>query len=96
MNDIKTLKRTDYTHYLRPRQARVLESAKVRRSTAADTMTISIRVHLPDYSNWSTYGFIRRYPYISLAIAAVAFIVLVLTGDVTVWLWHLIHKGGKG
>lgn len=95
MDDIRHFRQTDYTRYVRRRgpSAGALSQAPPKPADS-DTMTISLRLSLPDYSRWKIYVFVRQYPYISLAIAAVAFIGLVLAGDALSWLWHIVHNRG--
>lgn len=97
MNDIKILKRTDYTNYLRPRvQAAEVSAQNPVQSDNSDQMTISVRVQLPDYASWKAYLFVRQYPYLSLAIVAGAGLILVIGGDILAWLWHTIHNYARG
>ncbi|HET7529320.1 MAG TPA: hypothetical protein VFJ84_03795 [Candidatus Saccharimonadales bacterium] len=95
MDDIRPLRRTDYTRYIRPRRTAAESPAKASvKEAASDTMTISIRFSLPRFYEWKAYGFIKQYPYISVAAAAAAFVGLVLAGDALSWLWHAVHNRG--
>lgn len=91
--DIKYPRRTDYTSYFKPRPGRSAHRAEAAVQAAQpETMTISIRVRLPDYSTWRAYAFIRQYPYLSLAAVTASFLLIILTSDVLSWAWQLVHK----
>lgn len=97
MDDIKTLRRTDYTRYLRPRGPSLEPKPALAQVPNPELMTVSIRIKLPDYANWRLYVFARQYPYISLAAAVTGLILLVIAGDIMTWLWHAVRgAGGRG
>jgi hypothetical protein len=56
-----------------------------------DKLTISIRINLPDYSQWKIFLFAQEYPYLTIAIAAGSILALLLLLNGLVLLWHITH-----
>lgn len=57
-----------------------------------EQMTISVRVTLPDITQWRAYKFARQYPYLALAASIIALMALVLLANGVSWIWHIINK----
>lgn len=96
MNELRAIKRTDYSGYVRPRRPAGTEATETVAPPAdPEQMTVSVRIQLPDYTAWRAYIFARQYPFLSLAIAFGGLLGLFILGELAAWLVHVIFAGSK-
>jgi hypothetical protein len=57
-----------------------------------ETVTLSIKINLPDYNSWKITTFGRQYPYLLLALVAAGVVCLLLLLQALGFLWHTAHN----
>ncbi|MDB5160656.1 MAG: hypothetical protein JWO96_36 [Candidatus Saccharibacteria bacterium] len=68
------------------------ESAAAAASVMDDQMQLSIKITIPDYTQWRITKFIKQYPYLSIIAAGGTVMVLALLLSGLILFWHLLHK----